>query len=409
MVLRVRHREPGYDRTLRLVGNRMSYDVIVLGLGAMGSAAALHLAQRGKRVLGIEQFTSPHDKGSSHGGTRMIRQAYWESPDYLPLVLRAYELWEKLEKDIGVKLLTITGGLILGAPDSQLVRGGIAAAQRYAIQYSVLNPSQIRARFPAITPFNSDVAVFEERAGYLRPEECIRAQLKVAARSGAELHFEEKVIDWSASSHRVKVSTDRAIYEAEHLVIAAGPWANEALRGILPLKITRQVMAWIQPVRGIELFLPSRFPVFLCESPDNGRPGYGFPAVDGIAGGVKAAIHGSDFECTPETVDRVIHEVDIAEVIRRLSPRFPALDGEILKAQTCLYTMTPDEHFVIGPHPRLPSVSIACGFSGHGFKFAPVVGEILADLATNGVTSHPIEIFSPARFASQAHRAGGTS
>lgn len=376
----------------------MSYDAIVLGLGAMGSAAAQHLAQRGKDVLGIEQFTPPHDKGSSHGGTRMIRQAYWESPAYIPLVLRAYELWEQLERDADAKLLTITGGLILGSAQSQLVTGGIAAAQHYGIPYSVLAPGEIRDRFPAITPLEDDVAVHEERAGYLFPEECIRAQLKMAAKSGAELRVDEKVIGWTAGSDRVQVTTSRTIYEAERFVITAGPWANEVLRGLFPLKVTRQVMAWIQPQGGIEPFLPSRFPVFLCESPQDGRPGYGFPAVNGPSGGVKAAIHGSDVECTPETVDRAIHEIDCAEVIRKLKPRFPALDGEVLKAQTCLYTMTPDEHFVIGRHPQFGPVCLACGFSGHGFKFAPVVGEILADLATTGTTRHPIEIFSPTRF-----------
>ncbi len=381
-----------------LVSEKMSYDVIVLGLGAMGSAAAQHLAQRGKRVLGIEQFTPPHDKGSSHGGTRMIRQAYWESPAYIPLVLRAYELWDQLERDAGAKLLSITGGLILGSDQSQLVQGGIAAAQHYGIPYSVLGRGEIREKFPAIMPLENDIAVHEERAGYLFPEECIRAQLKMAAKNGAELHFNERVIGWTADSDCTRVTTSRAVYEAERLVVGAGPWANEVLRGLFPLKVTRQVMTWIQPQGGIEAFLPRHFPVFLCESPGHGWPGYGFPAVDGASGGVKVAIHGSDLECTPETVDRVIHEIDGAEVIRTLKPRFPALDGEILKAQTCLYTMTPDEHFVIGLHPELPAVSVACGFSGHGFKFAPVVGEILADLATTGATHHPIAIFSPTRF-----------
>lgn len=376
----------------------MSYDVIILGLGAMGSAVAQHLAQRGAKVLGIEQFTPPHDRGSSHGGTRMIRQAYWESPDYIPLVLRAYELWEKLERDSGARLLTITGGLILGSAQGPLVNGGIAAAQHYGIPYSVLNPSEIRERFPAITPLDNDVAVHEDRAGFLFPEECIRAQLKMAAQNGAELHFEEKVIGWTADSGRAHVTTSRAVYEAERLVITAGPWANELLRALVPLKVTRQVMTWIAPQGGIEPFSPRHFPVFLCESPHNGRLGYGFPAVDGASGGVKAAIHGSDVECTPETVDRVIHETDCAEVVRMLKPRFPALDAEVLKAQTCLYTMTPDEHFVIGPHPRFPSVTIACGFSGHGFKFATVVGEILADLAITGRTRHPIDPFAPSRF-----------
>ena len=364
----------------------------------MGSAAAQHLAARGARVLGIEQFTSPHDKGSSHGGTRMIRQAYWESSDYIPLVLRAYELWEKLERDAGAKLLTITGGLILGSAGSQLVRGGIAAAQAYGIPHDVLSPAETGRRFPAITPLENDVAVYEQRAGYLFPEECIRAQLKVAAQNGAELHYDERVVSWRTQRGRVEVATHRATYEAGRLVIAAGPWANEALRHVFPLRVTRQVMTWIQPAGAIEPFLPGSFPVFLCESPEDGKPGYGFPAVDGLSGGVKAAIHGSDVECTPDTIDRVIHETDGAEVMRRLRPRFPALDGVILKAQTCMYTMTPDEHFIIGQHPQFPTVIIACGFSGHGFKFAPVVGEILADLATTGRTSLPIGIFSPARF-----------
>ena len=376
----------------------MSYDVIVLGLGAMGSAAAQHLAGRSRNVLGIDQFTPPHDKGSSHGGTRMIRQAYFESPAYIPLVLRAYELWEKLERDAGAKLLNITGGLILGSAKGQLVSGGISAAEAHGIKYSVLACSEISVRFPAITPLEGDVAVLEERAGYLFPEECIRALLKVASQNGAELHFDEKVIGWTALPNRVEVATSRGVYQARHLVITAGPWANEAMRGFFPLRVTRQVMAWIQPRGGVEPFLPGRFPVFLCESPDGSWPGYGFPAVDGTSGGVKAAIHGSDIECTPDTVDRIIHEIDRGEIIRKLRPRFPALDGEILKAQTCLYTMTPDEHFIIGPHPQFPAVSIACGFSGHGFKFAPVVGEILADLATGGKTGHPIEIFSPRRF-----------
>jgi sarcosine oxidase len=377
----------------------MNYDVIVLGLGAMGSAAAQRLAQRRKRVLGIEQFTPPHDKGSSHGGSRMIRQAYWESPAYIPLVLRAYELWEKLERDADERLLNITGGLILGSAESALVTCGIAAAEEHGIKYRVFSPREIREQFPAIHPLQNDVAVHEERAGYLFPEECIRAQLKVAAQHGAELHFEEKVQNWTADSSGVRVTTNHAVYQAERLVIAAGPWANEVLRQFFPLKVTRQVMAWIQPSSGIEPFLAHHFPVFLSESPDGGPPGYGFPAIDGPDGGVKAAVHGSDIECTPETVDREIHESDLLNVRRNLTPRFPDLGaGQIVKAQTCLYTMTPDEHFVIGRHPEFESVSIACGFSGHGFKFAPVVGEILADLATSGATSRPIELFSPLRF-----------
>lgn len=351
------------------------------------------------RVLGIEQFTAAHDQGSSHGGSRMIRQAYFESPDYIPLVLRAYELWRKVERDTGRPLLHITGGLNIGSRDGELVNRTIAAAERHSIPFEVLEGREISNRFPVFDPQPGDAAVHETNAGYLFPEECIRAQLALASSAGAELHFEEKVLSWSTEADRVEVRTSKGSYSAGHLVITAGPWANAALHGIFPLRATRQVMAWIQPTTGVGPFLPERFPVFLCEDPEGGFPGYGFPAMDGPAGGIKAAIHGSDVGCTPETVDRGIHEADVRRIIHPLKVRMPALEGEVVRAKTCLYTMTPDEHFVIGKHPEFAACSVACGFSGHGFKFASVVGEILADLASGGSTSHPIGLFSPWRFA----------
>lgn len=376
----------------------MAYDVIILGLGAMGSAAAMHLSKRGAHVLGIEQFTSPHDQGSSHGGSRMIRQAYFESPDYIPLVLRGYDLWRKLERDTATSLLHITGGLNIGRHDGELVQRTISAATRHAIPFEVLEPSEIRRRFPAYAPLEGDVGVNETNAGYLYPEACIRAHLECAARAGAELRFEEKVYSWTAAEDHVEVHTSRGVLTAGHLVVAAGPWANEALRGVVPLRVTRQVMAWIQPQGGVGEFSAERFPVFLCESVDGGPHGYGFPAMDGPLGGVKAAIHGSEVECVPDTVDRRVHAADVERIVDRLGVRIPALNGALVRAATCMYTMTPDEHFVIGAHPTQPNCTIACGFSGHGFKFAPVVGEILADLALRAETSHPIELFSPKRF-----------
>jgi sarcosine oxidase len=391
---------------------RVAFDVIVLGLGAMGSAAAYHLAARGVRVLGIEQFTSPHDRGSSHGGSRMIRQAYFESPEYIPLVLRACELWRKLEADLpgpqmrgtwGTqrgRLLHMTGGLTLGRESGELVRRTMAAAREHGIPYEVLDGAEVRRRFPAITPLADDVGVLEPNAGYLLPEECIRAHLKVAAEAGAELRFEERVLAWRAAAGGVEVRTSRGRYEAGHLVIAAGPWANEALGDVLPLRVTRQVMAWIAPRGGVGPFLPERFPVWLAEDREDGVPGYGFPAIDGEGGGVKAAIHGSEDVCTPETVDREIHEADLRRIIAKVRVRMPALAGEVVRAKTCMYTMTPDEHFVIGAHPSLEHCTVACGFSGHGFKFASVVGEVLADLATAGATELPIGIFDPGRFSS---------
>jgi sarcosine oxidase len=376
----------------------MTFDVIVLGLGAMGSAAAQHLAERGKRVLGIEQFTAAHENGSSHGGSRMIRQAYFESPDYIPLVLRAYELWRRVERDTGTRLLHITGGLNIGSRDGDLVKRTVAASERHSIPFEVLEPRKIRERFSVVVPQMDDVAVHEVNAGYLFPEDCIRAQLALASRAGAELHFEETVLSWSAASNGVEVLTSKGRYNAGHLIIAAGPWANRVLHGIFPLRVTRQVMAWIQPTIGVTPFMPERFPVFLCEDPDGGYPGYGFPALDGPTGGIKVAIHGSDVMCTPETVDREIHEADLQRIIDQLKVRMPALEGQVVRAKTCLYTMSTDEHFVIGTHPQFASCSVACGFSGHGFKFAGVVGEILADLSISDSTSHPIELFSPKRF-----------
>jgi sarcosine oxidase len=376
----------------------MSYDVIVLGLGAMGSAAAQHLAQRGSSVLGIEQFTASHDQGSSHGGSRMIRQAYFESPDYIPLVLRAYELWRQLERHTNTSLLQITGGLNIGSRDGELVSRTIAASEKHAIPFEVLEGDAIKHRFPAFVPRPGDAAVHEQNAGYLNPEECIRALLKVASAAGARLLFNERVLSWSATINHVEVRTSQGSYEARHLVITAGPWANEALSHFVPLRVTRQVMAWIQPTNGVTPYLPTNFPVFLCEDVDGGHPGYGFPAIDGPTGGVKAAIHGSDVVCTPASVDRTIHPSDLQRIIDKLKIRLPSLQGEVVKAQTCMYTMTPDEHFVIGAHPNHPSCTIACGFSGHGFKFAPVVGEILADIAIGGATRHPIDVFSPQRF-----------
>jgi sarcosine oxidase len=376
---------------------RTSYDVIVLGLGAMGSAAAYHLASRGARVLGIEQFTSPHDRGSSHGGSRIIRQAYFESPSYIPLVLRSYDLWRKLEADSGAKLLHATGGLTLGAPEGQLVSRTMAAAREHPIPFEMLDAAEVQRRFPPVSPLPGDAAVLEPYAGYLLPEECIRTHLKLAAAAGAQLQFEEEVLEWNAAGGSVGVRTAKETCEAGHLVLTAGPWTSDILRDSLPLRVTRQVMAWIAPRGGTAPFAPERFPVFLMEHAD-GFPAYGFPAIDGPEGGMKVSVHGSADLCTPATIDRAIHAEDIERLRRKLSSRIAALDSQVLRAQTCLYTMTPDENFVVGASPHAPSCTIACGFSGHGFKFSSVIGEILADLATKGVTSHPIGIFDPARF-----------
>jgi sarcosine oxidase len=295
-------------------------------------------------------------------------------------------------------MLHVSGGMTLGAAGGEMVRRTMAAAREHGIPFEVLEGAEITRRFPAVRPLAGDVAVVEPHAGYLLPEECIGAHLKMAEQAGAELHFEERVIAWDVSERGVEVRTDRATYEAGHVVIATGPWANEALGEAFPLKVTRQVMAWIAPRGDVADFVPERFPVWLAEDPEGGAPAYGFPAIDGEAGGLKAAIHGSDVVCTADNVDRAIHASDLTRIVERVKVRMPALEGEVLRAKTCLYTMTPDENFVIGAHPRVAHCTVACGFSGHGFKFAPVVGEVLADLATAGETRHPVGIFDPGRF-----------
>jgi sarcosine oxidase len=373
----------------------MSFDVIVLGLGGMGSAAAYHLAGRGKRVLGIEQFTAPHDKGSSHGKTRVIRQAYLEGPAYVPLVLRAYELWRQLERETGRKLLFEVGGLMLGSPDSRVVQGSTRSAQQYRLEHEILDANEIRKRFPPIHPDADTVALYEKHAGYLRCEECVRAHLDQAAALGATLQFEENVTAWEPTQGGVRVRTSRGNYEAERLVITPGPWAPQVLAELnLPLVVDRQVLYWFDPIGGIEAFLPDRFPIYVWELPDGSIP-YGFPAVDGPNRGVKVAFAYAPRQqvCTPETIERRVHEREIEEMRRAVVEQIPALNARCLDAVTCMYTRTPDHHFIITRHPEHPQVSIACGFSGHGFKFCSVVGEILADLATSGETRHDIGLF----------------
>lgn len=386
------------------------HDVIVVGLGAMGSAAAQHLAERGKRVLALEQFAPNHTLGSSHGASRMIRQSYWEHPDYVPLLLRAYELWDRLEHDTAADLLRLTGGLVVGSRSGELVGRSLRSAQGHALPHEILEAGDLRRRFPQIAVGDDTYALFEARAGYLRAEQCLQAQLFRATALGAELHFNEPVVTWrSLPDGSVEVTTPLAIYQAQRLVLTAGPWTAAILRSAappdaaLPLTVTRQILFWFQPSGQAELFAEARCPVYIFEpaldSPADSPVLYGFPETADERGSVKVALHGSHDVCTADSVDRVVHPAEIDRMRDRLRTTLPALaDGHLVKATTCLYTMTPDEHFVIDTVPGQPSMVLAAGFSGHGFKFANLVGEILADLATTGSTSQPIELFRLARF-----------
>ncbi len=376
-------------------------DVIVLGLGGMGSAAVYHLAARGTRVLGLDQHAPVHSYGSSHGQSRIIRQAYFEDPAYVPLVLRAYELWEQLERDADTPLLRITGGLMIGSPHSAVVAGSLRSAQDYNIRHDLLHASEIHRRFPPLTPPATAVGLYEHQAGFLAPEAAVRAHLTRAVDVGATLQFHEPVLAWEASAggDGVRVTTTRGRYEAARLVIAPGAWAPDILADFaVPLQVERQVMCWFDPIGGIAPFLPDRFPIYIWEL-DDGTACYGFPAHAGPRGGVKAALHHGGDVCTPHTIDRDIRTDDIERVRRTVAERVPALNSTCLHAVTCMYTNTPDHHFVVATHPRHAQVVIAAGFSGHGFKFASVIGEILADVATDGTTQHPINLFTPQRFS----------
>jgi sarcosine oxidase len=375
-----------------------TFDAIVMGLGGIGSAAAYHLATRGKRVLGLERFTPAHDRGSSHGSSRIIRQAYHENPGYVPLVLRAYELWEQLERDTQTHLLTTTGGLFLGPENSDVVQGSLLSARQYNLAYEVLDAKEIQRRFPVLRPRAEDCAVYEKKAGFLRPEATVAAHLGLAAQHGARLHFEEPIVDWKVMGNgAVQVITAKATYEAAHLMIATGAWASSLLKLSLPLHVRRHVMAWFHPIEAIQSFSPGRFPIYIWRTSDE-TVFYGFPATDCENCGVKAAMHSGGNVCTAESIDRGIHDLDIDEIRNQLATYIPALNGKLLHAATCMYTMTPDEHFIVSRHPDYSQVTIACGFSGHGFKFATVLGEVLADLAMDGGTKWPIDFLSAERF-----------
>ena len=379
--------------------NNTTFDVIVLGLGGMGSSAAYHLAARGKRVLGLEQYAAVHDRGSSHGQSRIIRQAYCEDPAYVPLVLRAYELWEQLAADTGRKMMEQTGGLMIGPPGSAVVEGTIRSARQHNLPYQALDANELRERFPVLNPRPNEMAVYEVKAGFLRPEVAVSAHLEQASRCGAELHFEEPVESWraDASGEGVELVTARASYRASRLVIAPVAWAPRILAELsIPLVVRRHSMCWFDPGVAMKDFLPDRFPVYIWDV-DGQQVFYGFPATDGARGGVKVAMHSGGDLCTPETLRDATADGEVAEVRSCLARFIPALNRPLLKSVPCMYTLTPDEHFVVSTHPEFPQVAIAAGFSGHGFKFTSVIGEVLADLACNGTTQHPIALFDPGR------------
>jgi len=371
-----------------------TFDVIVVGLGAMGSAASYHLSAQGLRVLGLDRFKPPHTLGSSHGLTRVIREAYFEHPSYVPLVQRAYELWADLEQKSGRKLLLQTGGLMIGPPDGALVAGAKRSAEEHKLPHEVLSAAQIQHRFPAFRLRDDMVAILEPRAGILFPEKAVETHLELALKNGATFHFHEPVLNWQPNGTGVQVSTGTDCYFADRLIISAGPWAEPLLPGLpLPLAIERQVLCWFEPQSQPELFSPESFPIYLFQYAPRGFF-YGFPD---LGDGIKVALHHGGEVGPLENLRREVDDTDIASV-RRLRQQFvPKADGLFISATVCVYTNAPDEHFVLGPHPAHSQVIIASPCSGHGFKFAAAIGEVLAGMVAGVDSPFDLSLFRPDR------------
>jgi sarcosine oxidase len=373
------------------------YDAIVVGLGGMGSAAAYHLARRGKRVLGLEQHDLLHPLGSSHGLTRIIRLAYHEHPSYVPLLRRAYELWHDLEADANEHLLVTTGSVEGGPEDGPMFRGALEAAELHAIEHEVLTGAELRERHPAFAGFDDDIrVVWQPDGGFLLAERTILAHVNGALRRGADLRFREGVTGWEPTGGGgVRVTTPRGSYEADRLVICAGAWVGRVVPSLAELaKPERQVLAWFQPTRP-ELFEPERFPVFVLDVPDGSY--YGFPVHD-VPGFKLGWYHHFREPIDPDDPDRSAGERD-ETALRAFAERyFPDGAGPTVMLKACIFTNTPDEHFVVDRLPDAPQAIVASACSGHGYKFCSVMGEILADLAMHDETAHDIGLFRLDRF-----------
>lgn len=371
----------------------MHYDVAVVGLGGMGSAVLARCAARGAKVVGLEQFEPAHEMGSSSGKSRMIRKAYFEDPAYVPLLLRAYDLWRKLERDSGAELLTITGLLMVGQEDAPIVAGARRAAHEHQLAIEVLEQRQIRARYPTLQLLPNEIGVFEPDGGVLVPERAIEAHLRMAIEADAHVRFGTAVTHWEAKGEgsEIRLDDDSSI-SARALILTKGPWFKDALG--IPLRIQRNIQAWFAPATGA--YASDRFPPFLIERENFPAPLYGFPD---FGDGVKAAFHAHGELTDAKHLDREIDRArDIEPIVTAMAQWMPGATATLRAAKACPYTLTPDGHFVVDRHPEYARVILCGGFSGHGFKFAPVIGEIAADLALDGGSRHCIDFLSHRRF-----------
>jgi sarcosine oxidase len=376
------------------------YDAIVVGVGGMGSATVYHLARLGAKVLGIERFNIPHEMGSSHGVNRIIRLAYWEHPAYVPLLRRAYELWREIEHQSGERLLVITGSVDAGLPDTDIVKGALLSCEVHHLPHQRLDGKSLHERFHGYNLPPDMTAVYQPDGGFVLSERGVVAYVLAAQHIGATVHAREEVVGIDPSDRGVSVRTDRGVYRADRVVVTAGPWTATLLANLGKLaQPERQALLWTQPLR-TDLFRLGAFPVFNIEVPE-GRF-YGFP-IYGVPGFKLGKYHHRGEKVDPDRMNRETSFED--EEILRVAVRryFPAADGPTMALKTCLFTNTPDEHFILDLHSESPRVAVAAGFSGHGFKFCSVVGEIMADLAMDGGTRWDIGLFRLSRFSALPH------
>jgi sarcosine oxidase len=373
----------------------MIYDAIILGTGGVGSAAAYHLARRGAWVLGIDRFPGGHDRGSSHGETRIIRQAYFEHPDYVPLLLRAYELWRELETATGAELLRQVGLLQIGPPEGAVVCGVLASARQHGLHVESLSVAEVRERWPGFRLSAEHVGVFEAAAGYLRVERCVLAHLAAAKDAGAEFQFGNAAGSWRRDGQDVVVKLENGQqFAARRLVVTAGPWAPQVLADLgVPLEVRRKHVHWFAS-DDLAYHQDHGCPTFLYELPHGVF--YGFPQIDSF--GVKVAEHSGGQPVPDPLADpRQLEPTDLARVEDFVRAHLPGV-GRQRRHSVCFYTMSPDEHFIVDRHPENENVLFAAGLSGHGFKFTSVLGEALADLALEGKTMLPIGFLGLGRF-----------
>jgi sarcosine oxidase len=374
------------------------FDVVIVGLGAMGSAALYHLASRGVKVLGIDRFVTPHIHGSTHGRTRIIREAYYEHPCYVPIVQRAYELWASLEKEIGEQLFVQTGGLMVGPPEGELFEGALRSATEHGLAHTILEPSQVHARFPGFRVPEGSMALHEPRAGLLFPEKCVEAHLALAMRAGATIRSGVTVTDWNADD-TVRIGTDAGELRARTLILAAGPWLPALVPDLeLPLEVERQLFHWFEPASHREWYDAAHSPISLIEYAD----GRFFATFPDVGHGVKAGVHHEGSVIDIDAPRAPATEAEGAELQALLSRYLPQAAGRILDRATCVYTNTPDHDFLLDHHPAHANVLIASPCSGHGFKFSSAIGEILADMATTGETGFDLSPFAISRFQAPA-------